>query len=71
MFQAYGVHLIHDGPFLNDLPHRETLPRLPEPHASKLFYYWQVDALTTLSKGKKWTWCEIRPDNIVSIFRLE
>lgn len=43
----------------------ETLPRIPEPHASELFYYWQVDKLKSLSRGKKWTYCEVRPDMVV------
>jgi nucleoside-diphosphate-sugar epimerase len=46
-------------------PLREDMPRIPEPYASKIFYYTQYDLLTKLSKGKSWTFSEIRPDGIV------
>jgi hypothetical protein len=52
-------------PFGDRLPLSEDLPRIPEPHASEMFYYWETDALERLSKGKKWTWCEVRPDLVV------
>jgi len=39
--------------------------RLPEPLASRLFYYALEDELEKQSKGKSWTWCEVRPDVIV------
>ncbi|UPX14082.1 uncharacterized protein EKO05_0004573 [Ascochyta rabiei] len=41
------------------------MPRIPEPYASKIFYYTQYDMLSELSKGKKWTFAEVRPDGIV------
>ncbi|KAH6976936.1 hypothetical protein BKA56DRAFT_632876 [Ilyonectria sp. MPI-CAGE-AT-0026] len=63
--KAYGVHLIDDFPFKNDLPLKESLPRIPEPHASQMFYYNQCDELAALSKGKAWTWCDVIPDVIV------
>jgi hypothetical protein len=40
--------------------------RLPEPAGSKLIYYALIDVLEKESKGKKWTWCDIRPDAVVS-----
>ena len=40
--------------------------RLPEPYASNVFCFAQQDALEQMSKGKEWTWCEVRPDAIVS-----
>ncbi|KAJ4208892.1 hypothetical protein NW759_013493 [Fusarium solani] len=46
-------------------PLKETHPRIPEPWASKIFYYTQYDLLKDLSHGKKWTFSEIRPDGIV------
>ncbi|KAM5387026.1 hypothetical protein ACJZ2D_000319 [Fusarium nematophilum] len=46
-------------------PLHEDLPRIPEPWASKVFYYPQVDLLKKLSQGKSWTFTEIRPDGIV------
>lgn len=63
--QAYGIHLPGNFIFGDQLPLRESLPRIPEPHASEMFYYWETDALTRLSEGKKWTWCEVRPDLVV------
>ncbi|KAF2841029.1 hypothetical protein M501DRAFT_951735 [Patellaria atrata CBS 101060] len=63
--KAYGVHLLDKFPFSNDLPCKESLPRIPEPYASEMFYYNQVDLLASLSKGKSWTWAEVRPDMIV------
>ncbi|GME41715.1 sirq protein [Neofusicoccum parvum] len=46
-------------------PLKETYPRIPEPWASKIFYYTQYDMLKTLSRVKPWTFSEIRPDGIV------
>ncbi|KAJ3534329.1 hypothetical protein NM208_g7578 [Fusarium decemcellulare] len=63
--KAYGVHLIDKFPFKNDLPLKESLPRIPEPYASQMFYYNQCDELATLSKGKAWTWCDVIPDVII------
>ncbi|KAK0385088.1 hypothetical protein NLU13_7566 [Sarocladium strictum] len=63
--KAYGVHLLDQFPFKADLPLRETLPRIPEPHASQMFYYSQCDELASLSAGKAWTWCDVIPDVIV------
>ncbi|CAK7221530.1 hypothetical protein SBRCBS47491_004556 [Sporothrix bragantina] len=63
--KSYGFHLLESFPFRDSLPLKEDLPRIPEPHASELFYYWQVDRLKDLASGKKWTYCEIRPDMVV------
>jgi hypothetical protein len=63
--KAYGVHLIDQFPFKNDLPLKESLPRIPEPFASQMFYYGQCDELAELSKGKSWTWCDVIPDVVV------
>ena len=46
-------------------PLREDCPRIPKPYYDNIFYYSQVDLLTSLSKGKSWTFSEIRPDVIV------
>lgn len=46
-------------------PLSESLPRIPEPLASKVFYYAQHDLLTAASYKKKWTFSEIRPQVIV------
>lgn len=64
--KAYGVHLLRDGfPFPRDLPLRETLPRIPEPHASRMFYYGQCDEMADMARGKRWGWCEVVPDVVV------
>lgn len=57
--KAYGVHLLQEFPFTNDLPLKESLPKIPEPYASQMFYYSQTDFLAKLAKGKSWTWCEV------------
>lgn len=46
-------------------PLKESYPRIPEPWASKIFYYTQYDKLKELSQGKSWTFTDIRPDGIV------
>lgn len=61
--KAYGVHFLSDMPFTPPLA--ESLPRLPEPYASEVFYYAIVDAAAQLAQGKAWKWCEIIPDMIV------
>lgn len=62
--KAYGVQCLDNFPFSNDLPLSEELPRIPEPWQSQNFYYNMCDWLTEESKGKSWTWCEIRPDMV-------
>ncbi|KAJ0303570.1 hypothetical protein COL516b_006575 [Colletotrichum fioriniae] len=46
-------------------PLREDSPRIPRPWADEVFYYAQHDLLRDLSRGKNWTFSEIRPDVIV------
>ncbi|KAI9749645.1 MAG: DNA polymerase zeta [Chaenotheca gracillima] len=46
-------------------PFVETLPRIPEPYASNIFYYVQQDLMKELSAGKPWNYCELRPDAII------
>ena len=46
-------------------PLKETHPRIPEPYASKIFYYTQYDLLKDMSRGKPWTFTEVRPDGVV------
>ncbi|KAK1482338.1 hypothetical protein CABS01_14036 [Colletotrichum abscissum] len=46
-------------------PLREDAPRIPRPWADEVFYYAQHDLLRDLSRGKNWTFSEIRPDVIV------
>ncbi len=63
--KAYGVHMVDKFPYADQLPLRETLPPLPEPYYSQIFYHNQIDCLKRLSQGKSWTWSEIRPDIII------
>jgi len=57
------VHLIEKFPFTPPLA--ESLPRIPEPYASEMFYYSQVDYLAAAYKREPWKFCEIIPDMIV------
>lgn len=59
------MHLLDKFPWGNDLPLRESLPRIPEPYASQMFYYNQIDLLRSLSQGKQWTFCDVIPDIVV------
>lgn len=43
----------------------ESQPRIPEPFASNLFYYKQLDILQELSRSKKWSYCAVIPDVVV------
>jgi hypothetical protein len=43
----------------------ESMPRLPEPHRSRLFYYAQADLLAKLCVGKAWKYCELISDVVV------
>ncbi|KAG9185196.1 hypothetical protein G6011_07740 [Alternaria panax] len=63
--KIYGCQMLDKFPFANELPLKETLPPIPEPYLSQLFYYNQIDCLKRISKGKNWSWCEVRPDNII------
>ena len=62
-YRRYGLEFPKDVTIAPPL--RETHPRIPEPWASRIFYYTQYDLLERLSKGKSWTFSEIRPDGIV------
>lgn len=46
-------------------PLKEDMARIPQPWYDKIFYYTQYDLLESLSRGKAWTFSEIRPDGIV------
>ncbi|KAG9247162.1 hypothetical protein BJ878DRAFT_217050 [Calycina marina] len=61
--KTYGVHLMEKFPFTPPLA--ESLDRIPEPYASEMFYYNQVDHLASSCKGKTWKYAEIIPDMIV------
>lgn len=47
------------------LPLKESAPRITAPFDEHIFYYAQVDALTSLSAGKNWDFVDIRPDAII------
>lgn len=67
-------------------PFKETNSRIPEPYAQQwvwrqpedvthadytsVVYYKQRDALSKFAEGKKWTFADIRPDAIVSIWAI-
>ncbi|KAK1069599.1 hypothetical protein LTR74_004712 [Friedmanniomyces endolithicus] len=61
--KAYGVEFSDKVPY--NPPLSESLPRIPEPYASNVFYYAQHDIMLRASAHKPWTFCEIRPDAIV------
>ncbi|KAI0534958.1 hypothetical protein GGR58DRAFT_519771 [Xylaria digitata] len=42
-------------------PWKEDLPRLPQPYASKIFYYAQYDVMVKHAAKSSWKWSEIRP----------
>ncbi|KAF5502419.1 Short chain dehydrogenase sirR [Colletotrichum aenigma] len=42
-------------------PWKETLPRMLEPYASKIFYYTQHDVVARHAAASSWEWLEIRP----------
>ncbi|KAI1402655.1 hypothetical protein F4819DRAFT_485304 [Hypoxylon fuscum] len=59
----YGAHLLGNRP--KDIiypPLRESMPRLPSPYHDQLFYYAQLDWLTSYAASKNWGWGETRPD---------
>ncbi|KAJ7075746.1 hypothetical protein B0H15DRAFT_866034 [Mycena belliarum] len=58
---GYGIYKPGGGPF--KAPYKESMGRLPAPDTN--FYYVFEDILAQRSKGKFWTWCEVRPDAIV------
>ncbi|KAL3469640.1 hypothetical protein BJX99DRAFT_268081 [Aspergillus californicus] len=63
--KAYGVHLLDKFPFKDNLPLKESLPPIPEPYASQLFYTPQIELLQRLSSTKSWNYCEVMPDIVV------
>lgn len=63
--QAYGIYT--PGGVLK-APFKESMV-LPGPHARGSYYlryYALEELLAEKSDGKSWTWCEVRPDAIVS-----
>ncbi len=46
-------------------PLKESTPLIPKPYYDNVFYYTQYDLLASVSKDRKWTFSEIRPDVIV------
>ncbi|KAJ6473122.1 hypothetical protein C8R45DRAFT_1012304 [Mycena sanguinolenta] len=58
---GYGIYKPGGGPFKP--PYKESMGRLPPPDTN--FYDAFEDILAERSKGKNWTWCQVRPDAIV------
>lgn len=44
---------------------KESLPAIPEPFKSQLFYYPQIELLQRLSADKPWTFIDVIPDIVV------
>ena len=63
--KAYGAEFYGQEGMEIKPPLKESNPRIPDPYASKVFYYAQYDLLAQLSEGQKWQFCEVRPDVIV------
>lgn len=63
--KAYGVEFVDQEEVEYIPPLRESMPRIPEPWASNIFYYAQYDLMEKLSEGKSWSFTEIRPDAII------
>lgn len=61
----YGLEFPKEVGIADHIPLKESCPRIPEPYASKIFYYTQYDLLKQLSEGKSWTFSEVRPDGVV------
>ncbi|THZ50229.1 hypothetical protein D6C90_02777 [Aureobasidium pullulans] len=63
--KGYGLEFPQEVGIADHIPLKESCPRIPEPYASKIFYYTQYDLLKQLSEGKSWTFSEVRPDGVV------
>ena len=64
--KMYGCHLLENHPSdYMPVPLSESLPRLKAPYHDMLFYHPQLDWVSEYSKGKKWSWCDTRPDIII------
>jgi nucleoside-diphosphate-sugar epimerase len=61
--KVYGVEYAGKIPLVT--PFKETMPRAPEPYASNIFYYAQLDKVKELSAGQNWDFVEVRPDGVV------
>ncbi|KAF2808145.1 uncharacterized protein BDZ99DRAFT_445317 [Mytilinidion resinicola] len=59
--KGYGIHL-ETKPF--KAPYTEDMI-LPNPNDSSIHYAAFQHLLTEKSKGKQWTWCDVRPDAVV------
>lgn len=62
-FQSYGITVIGGGVFKP--PYKESMI-LPESYGRLSIYEDLRDVLREGSEGRKWTWCEVRPDAVVS-----
>jgi hypothetical protein len=63
--QGYGIY-VPGGTFTPPLV-EDMVNNLPPDYAKTVVYAEYRKLLAKGSKGKKWTWCEICPDAIVSI----
>lgn len=68
--KMYGCHLIATVPTYGSTPGihpplAESMPRLKKDYYDGLFYHPQMDWAEEYAKGKKWNWCDTRPDVII------
>jgi nucleoside-diphosphate-sugar epimerase len=64
--KMYGLHLLENHPTGEiSPPLREDMPRLEQPYHDQLFYHPQMDWMAEYSQGKKWKWCDTRPDIVI------
>lgn len=64
MNQGYGIYA-PGGTFTPPL-HEDMVNNLPPDYAKTVVYPEYRKLLNAASEGKKWTWCEVCPDAIVS-----
>ncbi|KAI0317103.1 hypothetical protein OF83DRAFT_178312 [Amylostereum chailletii] len=61
----YGLQLVGQLQPYPSSPVKESQPRIPEPWASRTFYYRQLDIIARHARDAPWTWNEVRPDAII------
>lgn len=69
--KMYGCHLLDNHPYGGksenyiSLPLKESSERLRSPYGDGLFYYPQLDWITSYAADKSWNWIDTRPDIII------
>jgi hypothetical protein len=62
--QGYGIY-VPGGTFTPPLT-EDMVNNLPSDYAKTVVYPFYRELLNAACEGKKWTWCEVCPDAIVS-----